>query len=144
MGSEWIAVAIVVAGGALFFGFPVGVGIGYAWRDRISRMRRLQFAKESRRAEIERELARLDIMRAERSNRNPADQAGAASPNTSDRAIPGAIEVGKDPVRRARRAGEEVEKRAVRDGKARKAARKVKLKVVRGDVIQEPAPGGAA
>lgn len=133
---------------ALFVGFPVGVGVGYAWRDRISRKRRLQAAEDWRRAEIDRELARLDIMRAERSDGNPVDEAVAASANTSDRAIAAAIEVGKDPVLRARRkatpSGEEVEKRTACDRKARKAPSKVKLKVVRGDVIQEPAPGGAA
>ena len=79
---------------------------------------------------------------------NPADEAVAASPHAPDRAIVDAIEIGKETVRRARRkatpSGEEIEKRTARNGEARKAPRKVKLKVVGGDVIQEPTPPGAA
>jgi hypothetical protein len=61
MGIEWIAVGIVFAAGALLrslglldglldllifailiFGFPVGVLVGYRWRDRVSRQHRVQ------------------------------------------------------------------------------------------------------
>jgi hypothetical protein len=136
MGIEWIAIGIVMAGGAVFVGFPVGLGVGYAWRARKSRMRRIQFAEEQRRTKIDRELARLDVMRAERPDGNPQE---AVSPdaNSSDITIAEAIDVGKDKVRRARRkvtpSGTEVAKRT-----ARKASRKVKLKVITGDVVQEP------
>ena len=137
MGIEWIAVGIVMAGGAVFFGFPVGVGVGYAWRARISRMRRLQVAEEQRRTKIDRELARLDATRAERPDGNPPEEAVSANANSSDSAIAEAFDVGKDKVRRARRrvipTGTEVAKRT-----ARKAPRKVKLKVITGDVVQEP------
>ena len=137
MGIEWIAVGIVMAGGAVFVGFPVGVGVGYAWRARKSRMRRIQFAEEQRRTKIDRELARLDATRAERPDGNPPEEAVSANANSSDSAIAEAIDVGKDKVRRARRkvipTGTEVAKRT-----ARKAPRKVKLKVITGDVVQEP------
>ena len=137
---------IVVAAGALLIGFPVGVGVGYAWRDRISRIRRLKLAQEHRRAEIDRELAHLDAMRAARAD-GPADETVATSPLASEPPTAEATNVGEGPVRRARRkatpSGEEIGKRTARDGKARKAPRKVKLKIVRGDVIQEPAPHGA-
>ena len=135
MDIEWIAVGIVMAGGAVFVGFPVGVGVGYAWRARISRMRRLQAAEEQRRAKIDRELARLNATRAEHPDGNPPEE--AVSADSSGSAIAEAIDVGKDKVRRARRkvipSGTEVAKRT-----ARKAPRKVKLKVITSDVVQEP------
>jgi hypothetical protein len=40
MGLEWIGFGAVLAAGAVFFGFPFGVLVGYMWRDRISRARR--------------------------------------------------------------------------------------------------------
>jgi hypothetical protein len=142
MDIEWIAVGIVLACGAVFAGFPVGVGVGYAWRARISRMRRLQAAEEQRRAKIDHELAQLNAMRAEHRDGNPPEEAVSADANSSDSAIAEAIDVGKDKVRRARRkvipSGTEVAKRTARDGTARKAPRKVKLKVITGDVAQEP------
>jgi hypothetical protein len=142
MGIEWIAVGIVIAGGAVFVGFPVGVGVGYAWRARKSRMRRLQAAEEQRRAKIDRELAQLQAMRAGHPDGNPPEEAVSADANSSDGAIAEAIDVGKDKVRRARRkairSGTGVAKRTARNGAARKAPRKVKLKVITGDVVQEP------
>jgi hypothetical protein len=145
MGIEWIAVGIVMAGGAVFVGFPVGVGVGYAWRARISRMRRLQATEEQRRTKIDRELARLDAMRAEHPDGNPPEEAVSADANSSGSTIAEAIDVGKEKVRRVRRArrkvirsSTEVAKRTARDGTARKAPRKVKLKVITGDVVQEP------
>ena len=46
MGVEWIAVGVVLVAGALFIGFPFGVAVGYAWRDRISRARRVRYLVE--------------------------------------------------------------------------------------------------
>jgi hypothetical protein len=141
MSIEWIAVGIVMAGGAVFVGFPVGIWVGYAWRARLSRMRRLQAAEEQRRAKIDRELARLDDMRAEHPGGNSLEEAVSADANSSG-AIAEAMNVGKDKARRARRkvipSVTEVAKRSARDGTARKAPRKVKLKVITGDVVQEP------
>ena len=55
MGSEWVAVAAVLAVGAVFVGFPFGVAVGYLWRDRISQARRMRYLieRERRRAEDE-------------------------------------------------------------------------------------------
>jgi hypothetical protein len=52
---EWVAVGIVLAAGALFVGFPFGVAVGYAWRDRISRARRVRHRVERarRRADLD-------------------------------------------------------------------------------------------
>ena len=50
---EWIALGVVVAAGALFLGFPVGVAVGYAWRDRISRARRVRYLIERARKDAE-------------------------------------------------------------------------------------------
>jgi hypothetical protein len=76
-------------------------------------------------------------MRAEHPDGNPPEEAVSADANSSDITIAEAIGVGKDKVRRARRkvipTGTEVAKRT-----ARKAPRKVKLKVITGDVVQEP------
>jgi hypothetical protein len=46
MGLEWIGFGAVLAAGAVFVGFPFGVAVGYAWRDRISRARRAQYLAE--------------------------------------------------------------------------------------------------
>jgi hypothetical protein len=53
MGVEWVAVGAVLAAGALFVGFPFGVAVGYAWRDRISRARRIVVEQERRRVELD-------------------------------------------------------------------------------------------
>jgi hypothetical protein len=145
MGAEWVAVVIVMAGGALFVGFPAGVGFGYMWRARISRMRRLQAAEEWRRGEIDRELALIAAQHLECSKVNSAHDVIAESRDTSDRAVVKVI--GKDTMRRARgkvSSSEEIKNRTARDGKERKAPRKVKLRVTTANVVQEPAPGGAA
>jgi hypothetical protein len=54
MGIEWVAVGIVLITGAIFFGFPLGVLVGYTWRDRISRERRARFIIEQERRRGER------------------------------------------------------------------------------------------
>jgi hypothetical protein len=53
MGIEWIAIGVVFAAGALFVGLPVGAGVGYWWRDRISRARRLRHRAEHERKDAE-------------------------------------------------------------------------------------------
>jgi hypothetical protein len=47
---EWVAVGAVMAAGAVLIGFPAGIAVGYAWRDRISRARRALVEQERRRA----------------------------------------------------------------------------------------------
>jgi hypothetical protein len=48
--AEWVVVGFILGAGALFVGFPVGVAVGYAWRDRISRARRTSsLIKQARR-----------------------------------------------------------------------------------------------
>jgi hypothetical protein len=146
MGSEWVAVGIVVAVGAFFVGFPIGVGVGYAWRDRISRMRRLKFAQEHRRAEIDRELALLDNMRAERSDERrvgkPAEEVAAASPGLSTQVRAEATSIPhptiSPAVRKATGSNEPVPMRSD-EGKRRKMPKKSKLRAVPSDV-QEPGP----
>jgi hypothetical protein len=112
MGVEWIAVGAVLAAGALFGGFPIGVFVGYRWRDRISRNRRLRVALERGCAEL-----------------------GLPRPNTSDRAIRQPIEINQPTVRARKRtvADASVEKRPRRQG-----ANKAKLTVVASDARQEP------
>ena len=53
--AEWVVVGFILGAGALFVGFPVGVAVGYAWRDRISRARRASsvIRQARRRAELE-------------------------------------------------------------------------------------------
>jgi hypothetical protein len=135
-----------VATGALFVGFPVGVGVGYAWRDRISRIRRLKFAQEHRRAEIDRELALLDNMRAERSDERrvgkPADEVAAASPDLSRQVSAEATSIlhpNMSPaIKKATRSKDPLAIRTGEDGKRRKMPKKSKLRIVTGDVLQEP------
>ena len=57
---EWVAIGVVLAAGALFVGFPVGVAVGYAWRDHISRARRARYLVEQERRHAE--LRRQDKM----------------------------------------------------------------------------------
>ena len=47
--NDWVAVGVVLVAGAIFFGFPFGVLVGYMWRDRISRARRARFLIEQER-----------------------------------------------------------------------------------------------
>jgi hypothetical protein len=54
MGVEWAAIGVVLAAGALCIGFPLGTVFGYAWRDRISRVRRLRAKQEWQWAERDR------------------------------------------------------------------------------------------
>jgi hypothetical protein len=53
MGVEWVVVGVVLAAGAVFPGLPAGIAIGYAWRHRISRMRRLRYLEERERRRVE-------------------------------------------------------------------------------------------
>jgi uncharacterized protein (DUF2062 family) len=47
--AEWIAVGVVMTVGAVLIGFPVGVAVGYAWRNAISRSRRIRYQVERER-----------------------------------------------------------------------------------------------
>ena len=50
MKIEVVALGAILGAGALFFGFPLGVAVGYAWRDRISReLRSFPASAEARR-----------------------------------------------------------------------------------------------
>jgi hypothetical protein len=153
MGVEWVAVGAVLAAGALFVGFPFGVAVGYGWRDRISRGRRIRYlvARERRRAEPDgaaTALARPDTRPAGRSDGlrvgKPAEEVAAASPGLSARAI--AEETGihdatiSRALKKATGSNDSVAKRTGKDGKRRKMPTESELKVVRGDVLQEPGP----
>jgi hypothetical protein len=62
MGIEWIAVGVVLAAGAIFFGLPLGVFVGYTWRDRISRERRARFVIEQERRRAEHNSGRMSAI----------------------------------------------------------------------------------
>jgi hypothetical protein len=46
---ELAAVGAILAAGAVLIGFPFGVAVGYAWRDAISRARRIRYLTERER-----------------------------------------------------------------------------------------------
>jgi hypothetical protein len=116
MEVEWI--------GALFAGFPIGVFVGYAWRDSISKKRRLLVAEERRRAEIDAAL---------RAFASPGE-ATAANPSISDRAPVKAV---KQPT--VKRARNRAEAPASDDGKPpRQRAKKVNRTVLAGNDPREP------
>jgi hypothetical protein len=54
MGVEWAAIGVLLAAGALCIGFLLGLVVGYAWRDRISRARRARVKQDLWLAEIDR------------------------------------------------------------------------------------------
>jgi hypothetical protein len=146
MGVEWIAIGGVLAAGALFVGFPFGVAVGYAWRDSISRSRRLRVKQELRRAELEGAAAAFappDIKLAGRLGKfhvgRPVDDVAAAS----DLSAPAAGEpsTARPTVKRATGSNKAIAMRNGRDRKRRKVPEKTKLKVVTTEVLQEPGPG---
>jgi hypothetical protein len=150
MGVEWVAVGAVLAAGALFVGFPFGVAVGYAWRDRISRARRHLVEQERRRAELDgaaTALARPDTRPAGRSDGlcvgKPTEEVAAASPGLSARVIAEETGIPQATISRVRKkatgSNDPVAKRIGKDGKRRKTT-KSKLKVVTGDFLQEPGP----
>jgi hypothetical protein len=122
----WIALGAILAAGALFISFSFGVVFGYAWRDRISRRRRLQAEQEQKLEELAHALGRA-----------LSEEAVIAYSNASDGAIAEAIGVSERTVNRARKAVATTE--AVE--KAGAATRRVKLTVVQGGVHQEPSDG---
>jgi hypothetical protein len=137
MGFEWVAVGVVLAAGALFVGFPFGVAVGYAWRDRISRARRVRYLveQERRRAELDdaaiplaqpdiRPAGRLDGVRVGK----PAEEVAATSPGLSA------------PVFGEETGIPHATKRTGKDGKRRKMPTNSKLKVMTSDVLQEAGP----
>jgi len=145
---EWAAVSVLLAAGALFFGFPFGVAVGYAWRDRISRARRALVVQQRRRAELDGavpalalpdvEPARLvDVLHAGK----PAGEPKAASPGPS--ALVSANETGipQGTMSRARKkangSNDRPAERSGQDGKHRKVSTKSRLKIVIGNVLQD-------
>ena len=120
MEIEVIAFGAILAAGALFVGLPLGVAVGYAWRDRISRARRGLFQQERRRAE-------LNVAAIPRSS----IPALVAAEETS---IPHAT------ARRTRKKATQSKDSVANDiGKDRKRKpAKSKLKVVTSGVLQEP------
>jgi hypothetical protein len=138
MGTEWIAVGILLFAGALFVGFPFGVAVGYEWRSRISRMRRLRYV-----AEQERLRAELDagVTALARPDMRPATgEVAVASHNLSARAIAAETGIPNASLSRARKkatgSGDPIAKRSGKDGKRRK--RPTESKVVTSDFLQEP------
>ena len=118
MGIEVIAFGAILAAGALFFGFPLGVAVGYAWRDRISRARRHLVRQERRRAELN----------------------GAAIPSLSARVAAEETGIPHATARRTRKKATE-SKDSVANGIGKDRKRKPtksKLKAVTSDVLQEP------
>jgi adenine/guanine phosphoribosyltransferase-like PRPP-binding protein len=64
--SDWAVIGVILAIGAVSFGFPAGAAVGYAWRAHISRVRRVRYLteRERRRATLDgvgAALARNDI-----------------------------------------------------------------------------------
>ena len=122
MGFEVVAFGAFLAAGALFLGFPLGLAVGYAWRDRISRARRDLFQQERRRAE-------LNVAAIPRSS----IPALVAAEETS---IPHAT------ARRTRKKATESKDSVANGIKDRKRKpTKSKLKVVTSDVLREPGSG---
>jgi hypothetical protein len=62
---EWVAVGVVLAAGAVLVGFPFGIAVGYAWRDRISRARRVRYLIERERRRAELDSAAIAVARAD-------------------------------------------------------------------------------
>ena len=122
---EWLVVGAVVAAAALFCCFSFGVVVGYAWRDRISLKRRRRVDQELKFAELDRALAVA------------LDEAVTANSNKSDRSFAKAIGLSVKSVTKARKSAAKksaVGERDRVDGKAKK----IKLRVVTGDVLEGP------
>jgi hypothetical protein len=149
MDIEWTAVGAVLAGGALFIGFPIGIVIGYAWRDRISRMRRIRYLAEQERRRTELDGATTAFARPDGllGNKQVREIATARS-SLSARVIVGENDVSKANVSRAQKkpagANDPTSKRTGNDSKRRNLPTKSKRKVMTGDVLKEPAPNGAS
>jgi hypothetical protein len=151
MGIEWVAVGAVLAAGALFVGFPFGIAVGYVWRDRISRARRIRHLVEQERRRAEPDgsataLARPDTRPAGRSDglRIGKAEVAAASPGLSARVVAGETGIPDATMSRAQKkatgSNDAVAQRTGKDGKHRKMPTKSKLEVVTRDVLQEPGP----
>jgi hypothetical protein len=129
MSVAWVmsvAVGALLAAAALFFCFSFGVIVGYAWRDRISRRRRLLAEKEQKLEELAHALRRA-----------MSEHAVSTNPDASDGAIAEAIGVTELTVNRARKAVK------ARDA-VEKRPRKVKLTLVLGGVPHEQERPGEA
>lgn len=141
MGIDSVSVAVgaALAASALFICFCFGVVVGYAWRDRISRTRRLRVEQERNLEKLDGALglALSDVMPTEHSDDHSTDKAVATNATTSDRAIASAIPADNAKMSHAQRRSAVADatfgKRSGLDGKAPK---KPELKVVTAD--QEP------
>ena len=151
MGVEWVAVGAVLAAGSLFIGFPFGVAVGYAWRDHISRARRIRHVveQERRRGELDgaaTALGRPDTRPAGRSDGlrvgKPTEEVAATSPSLSARVIAEDTGIPHATISRTRKRSTVAHATVAngKDGERRKMPTKSKLKVVTGDVLQEPGP----
>jgi len=119
MRIELMVLGAVLAAGALLFGFSLGVAVGYAWRDRISRARR-------------------DLVRRE--ERRRAELHGGAIPSLSARVAAEETSIHPPTARRTRKKATK-SKDPVADGLGKDRKRKPtkpKVKAVTSDVLQEP------
>ncbi|WP_156898892.1 hypothetical protein [Bradyrhizobium erythrophlei] len=142
MGIEWVAVGIVLVAGALFFGFPIGLAVGYAWRDRISRARRIRFLAEQEQRRWELNAANTAFAGPDGRSDNLVREITARS-LVSDQVIAEEPDVSQATISRVRRkaAGpnDQIAKPADKDGKRRNVPTKSKLKVMTSDVPQKSA-----
>jgi hypothetical protein len=141
MGTEWVAVGILVVAGAFFIGFPFGVAVGYWWRSRISRMRRRRYLVEQERLRAGLDtkvgpLAGPDIAPAIR-------EVAAASLSFSMPATAAEMGTAQATPGRARKKAtglsDPIAKRTGDDGKRRKKM-PAKSKVVADDLLNQPGP----
>lgn len=146
MDIEWTAVGAVLAAGALLVGFPIGIAVGYAWRDRISRARRIRFLAEQERTRTELGGATTVFARPDGLRGKPAIEIATARSSFSARARK--TDVSKATMSRAQKKSTEpndpTAKRTEKDSKRRNVSTKSKLKVMTANVVQEPAPNGTS
>jgi hypothetical protein len=144
MDIEWTAVGAVLVAGALLVGFPVGIAVGYAWRDRISRARRIRFLAEQERRRTELDGVTTAFARPNGLRGKPVSEIATARSSLSERVSQ--TDVSKATISRVRKkpAGpnDPIAKRTEKDSKRRNIS--TALKVMTGDVLQEPAPNGTS
>jgi hypothetical protein len=142
MDIEWTAVGVVLVAGALLVGFPIGIAVGYVWRDHISRMRRIRFIAEQERRRTELDgattVARPDV--------RPVREIATARSSLSARVRE--TGVSKVTISQARKKpvvpNDPTAKRTDKGSKRRNVPTKSKLKVMTGDVLQEPVSNGTS
>lgn len=143
MDIEWTAVGAVLLAGALLVGFPIGIAVGYAWRDHISRMRRIRFIAEQERRRTELDgattaFARPDVL--------PVREIATARSSLSTRVRETGVSKVTISQARKKAAGpnDPTAKRTDKGSKRRNVPTKSKLKVMTGDVLQEPVSNGTS